>query len=263
LVQFSFAQKGWFEKKEAIISQLSQQIFKSTSDKEKVQLNDQMTEELYEVLSHKKSSRYPFSNLKHISIIQPDDKAFRMFTWSVKLGNNKFVYGGVFHYYDKSQRAQVVHVLRDMSSKINNVEDKSLSTDFWFGALYYKVIKKEFNGLAYYTLLGWDGHDDRSEKKIVDVLWFDRAMKPYFGAPIFVSKRGIKNRFILEYNELSKIRLNYQEKLGVIFFDHLEPVDGTSYNVPSCFVPTSDVDGMIFKQGKWSMIYQLDVEKLK
>lgn len=257
------AQNKFFEAQEKVIASLSKQIYESENDKEKINLNDDLLDALYALVSNKKSLRYKFTKLDHISIVKPKDGEFRMFTWSIKLGNNNFVYSGLFHYYDKKQRAQVIHVLKDYSSQIKEPEGKTLRPDYWYGALYYNVITKEYNGVKYFTLLGLDGHDDRSNKKIIDLLWFDRKMTPYFGAPAFVSERGIKNRFILEYNELSSVKLNYQSKLNLIYFDHLEPVDGVSYNVLSSYVPTSDVDGFIFKKGKWSLVKQIDVEKLK
>lgn len=257
------AQTKYFQQKEKEIARLSEIVYSSKSDKEKMDAHNLMVNELYEVLSNPKSNRYTFDKLKRIIVLEPKDKKLRLFTWAISLNNGNFFYGGIFHYYDKKQRAQVVHVLKDRSYEIADPEKKTFTPDYWYGSLYYDIIAEEYNGTTYYTLLGWDGYTKRSSKKIADVLWFDRSKRPYFGAPLFVSNKGIQNRFILEFNSLSSVKLSYYPKKEIIVFDHLAPVDGESFHVKSSYVPTSEFYGFTFKKGKWSLVKNVDVGELK
>ncbi len=257
------AQKDLFVNAEKRIKELSSVVYGGETDQEKTEANEVLKDELFNIISHKKSLRYEFEKLKHISVIEPEDKSFRIFTWALHYESKLFQYFGLIQYYDKKQRAQVVHMLRDESHRILNPEDKTLRPDFWYGALYYDVITNEFEGKTYYTLLGWDGNTEKSEKKIIDVLWFNRNRDLIFGAPLFISDLGIQNRYILEYNELASVILEYKSKSKVILFDELEPVDGESVKVKTSYVPTLNYNGFIFKKGKWNLLKRLEPTELK
>jgi len=257
------AQKDLFVKAENEIVRLSEIVYSAETDKEKIEANEKLIDELYKIISHKKSMRFGFEQLEHISVLEPEDKSIRIFTWAMHYKSDLFQYFGMIQYYDKKQRAQVVHVLRDESHRIKNEESKILTPDYWYGALYYDIITTEHEGRTYYSLLGWDGHTAKSDKKIIDVLWFDNAKQLKFGAPLFVSDQGIQNRFILEYNELASVVLEYKSKSKIILFDHLEPVDGESFEVKTSYVPTLNYNGFIFKKGKWNLLKRLEPTELK
>lgn len=257
------AQKDLFVNAEKRIKQLSNTVYNGQTDKEKLEANDILKDELFNIVSHKKSLRYSFENLEHISVIEPEDKSFRMFTWALHYDSDLYQYFGLIQYYDKKQRAQVVHMLRDESHRIKNPERKNLRPDYWFGTLYYDVITNTFEGRTYYTLLGWDGNTSKSDKKIIDVLWFDNKKSLIFGAPLFISDQGIQNRYILEYNELASVTLEYKPKSKIILFDDLEPVDGESIKVKTAYVPTLNYNGLIFKKGKWNLLKRLEPSELK
>ena len=249
--QICFAQKDLFIQAENRISELSEVVYAAKNDTLKLQANAELIDEMYQLISHKKSLRYTFTKLDHISILEPKDKQFRIITWALQYENQLVQYFGFIHYYDKKQRAQVVHRLRDRSHLQENVEIKTFKTDNWFGALYYELIENEYNDRTYYTLLAWDGNDSKTNKKIIDVLWFDNKKTPLFGAPLFVSKSGIKNRYVMEFNELASVTLEYKAKSGIILFDDLQPVDGESTRIKSAIVPTLNYNGFMFKKGKW------------
>lgn len=257
------AQKDLFVNAEKRIKSLSNTVYSGKSDNEKIQANEALLDELFNIVSHKKSLRYAFENLDHISVIEPEDKSFRMFTWALQYENKLFQYFGLIQYYDKKQRAQVVHLLRDESFRIAQPETKTLRPDLWYGALYYDIVTTEHEGRTYYTLLGWDGNTEKSEKKIIDVLWFNNSKNIIFGAPLFISDSGIQNRYILEYNELATVTLEYKPKSQIILFDDLEPVDGESIQVKTSYVPTLNYNGFIFKKGKWNLLKRLEPSELK
>ena len=78
--------------------------------------------------------------------------------------------------------------------------DSVRSNNNWIGAIYYKMVMKEFRGKNYYTLLGFDDFSVSSNKKWMEVLSFNAAGKPVFGGP-FISfkndtlKKPVQARF--------------------------------------------------------------------
>ena len=70
--------------------------------------------------------------------------------------------------------------------------------------MYYEIIPIKVNNKIYYTLLGWDGNDINTTKKIIDVLKFTPDSPPTFGANIFNQE---EKRIITEYNSRSTISL--------------------------------------------------------
>ena len=57
-----------------------------------------------------------------------------------------------------------------------------LQNNQWIGALYYQLVTIKRGKRNYYVLFGWDGNNDRSNKKIAEVLSISRGLT--FGAPI-------------------------------------------------------------------------------
>ena len=55
----------------------------------------------------------------------------------------------------------------------DDIERFSGSSDQWVGAQYYELIESKNKFQTYYTLLAWDGNDLLTNKKMIDVLWFD------------------------------------------------------------------------------------------
>ena len=121
--------------------------------------------------------------------------------------------------------------------------NKTLEYNEWYGCLYYDIIENKIKKDRYYTLLGWDGHNQTTTKKIIDVLKIKKKKTPVFGADIFGNKQY---RIVLDYSNKYPISLKYDEQLKCIVFDHIEPIDGISKNNFSLYAPTLSYD--IFKK---------------
>ena len=61
--------------------------------------------------------------------------------------------------------------LTDKSADIKNPENTVGEASKWYGMLYYKIVPVKIKRKKYYTLLGWDGNDKITAKKIIDVLY--------------------------------------------------------------------------------------------
>src|SRR5205814_8219989 len=87
--------------------------------------------------------------------------------------------------------------------------------------------KTTYNGKNFYTLIGFDYNRVESNKKWIEVLNFDDAGEPVFGAERFFTyekdslKRPPGYRFNLEYKKTARAILKYDPELIIILVDHL------------------------------------------
>ena len=149
---------------------------------------------LKQALKIKNSFNYPFTSLQTVSIIKPDDNKFRIFTWNLPLDSGKFLYFGVIQMNLKDTFQ--IFGLYDSSNYIINPSYATLDNRHWMGALYYQIHTLKHKKKTQYMLMGWDGEDAKVNKKVIDVLWFDKEGLPKFGSPVFDNGGDIQSRMI-------------------------------------------------------------------
>lgn len=206
---------------------------------------------LVQALKVENSFRYPFERLKSVSIQYPQDSSFRIFTWQLYVDKDEYHYYGAIQMNAPQLK---LFPLIDRSSNVADIEQEELTPDTWYGAVYYNL--KECKGPQgkYYLLFGFDGFEFFRKRKIVDVLTF-RDGKPVFGAPVFVHEtKGrpvrTKKRLYLEYSAAASVRLNYDEALELLIFDHLIPMAG-QHGEGMVMAPDGSYEGYIFEKGLW------------
>ena len=134
--------------------------------------------------------------MEHISILQPKDKKFKLITWFVPYINGTFEYFGIIQKCNKRGKKCELYFLKDKLELSQNNHNSNLTLNNWYGCLYYDIISIKIKKDTYYTLLGWDGNNETTTKKIIDVLRVDKNQKPNLGADIFNNN---KQRIIIEY----------------------------------------------------------------
>lgn len=198
------------------------------------------------------SFEYPFDSLRTIGIQYAPDRSFRIFNW------NLFYVNGTYRYYgaiQKNSSKLEIFPLYDYSDYFKtNPADTVTSNERWYGALYYKIIKQG----KHYFLFGWDGNNLRSNKKLIDVLSFDKKGAPVFGAPVFnigtIEKPKLVCRFIIEYKKTAQVSINYDEDLKMIIYDHLIPLDPKAEGMYFLYVPDGSYEGFQYKKRKWQHV---------
>ncbi len=217
----------------------------------KTEANNAFISTLQEVLQFERSFNYPFDSLKTISIKISSDSKVRIYTWLLKKDNGNYQYFGFVHYKNKSKKRYEIITLNDNSENIRRPENEQLDNNNWYGALYYDIIYIKKKGRTYYTLLGWDGNNDISTKKIIDVMYFSGREKIKFGASIFKKGKTTTKRFIIEYNATSTISVKYEEKEKKIIFDHLIPMRKDLEGLHEYYIPDGTYNAMKYTNGKW------------
>jgi len=219
-------------------------------------------------LQVRNSFYYPFDSLKGVSHLYAPDSAFRIFTWQLSFDND-YAYSrqrGAIQFPTKDGSLKLVP-LRDYSEFADDPLDSTRTKVNWIGAVYYNIIKTQYNGRSFYTLFGFDGNSYRTNKKWIDVLTFDAQNNPVFGAQRYFTFTGDKlqhkpqYRFSIEYKKEASTTVNYDEDLNMILVDHLisendEPENAWTY------VPDGDYEGFKWVNGKWQHVDKVYNEKI-
>ncbi len=241
-----------------LIAGLEQNIALADADSEKIALSDELEKTFANYLNHSESFDAEMK-LKHISQIRSKDNKLNIITWNIPLKNGTFSYYGFLQYQNK-KKIKITN-LRTLYKNIQSPELASLRALGWHPILYYKLVSKNAGQKTYYTLLGWDGKDDFSNLKIIDILRFNIFNRPVFGDKI-ISAHGHKYGHIeFEYNERSA--MNLHEYQGALVFDHLEPLTPQYKSNPEYYGPDGTYDGLFFENGKWILVNKIDVRNPK
>ena len=117
-----------------------------------------------------------------------------------------------------------------------------------------------------YTLLGWDGNDMFSNKKVIESMTINKKNKIQFGNSIFKYPDGkTKKRVIFQYNKKSYMSLKHKRirKENYIVFDHLTPTSPHLKDFPDWYVTDLSFDAFKWDENKWIYINDFDAKSLK
>jgi hypothetical protein len=206
---------------------------------------------------------YPFTKLSDgMGTLVSPDNTFRLLNWNVEYGEHEEQ-----KYYcfilnkDPKNGGYTVIELKDRSALASNPEMGQYTEKNWYGCLYYKIIPLDKGGTKVYTLLGWDGNDMLSTKKIIETMSFQGLKKVKFGLPIFkIEDDNSKRRIIFQYSSQSTMSLKYSviDKKHVLIYDHLSPQAPHLHEFKEWYVPDGSFDSMIWTNGKW--VYEMDID---
>ena len=214
------------------------------------------TKMLVRALKTKNSFYYPFDSLFTISKLYSPDSSFKIFTWQLMIDENKTWQHGAIQMKTEDGSLKLIPLF-DKSDFIENIEDTIGNNFSWIGAVYYKIVLNKRNNENYYTLLGYDENDIRSNRKIIELLHFENAV-PIFGGKYFsVPDDNIKPknhaRFIMEYKKEAGPRLTYDDELGMIIMEHLISPSNEP-NKKFTLIGDGDYEGFKWLNGKWIYI---------
>lgn len=269
------------------LSSLMNVMFSSKDDNERFNANEKFLTLLDNVLEYPNSFDYPFENLDKISILTSSDKKFKIFTWAVFSNEGDYDNFGMIQARNETTEEYEIYRLWDRSDDVFSPQEAKLTDTSWFGAVYYDLITTKNENITYYTLLGWDGKDIYSKRKIIEPITFKRnSGRPNFGASIFYKEKQLK-RMIFEYAPTASFNLKWDnqyhkeggvkkakqkgmkknkpfeveeakiERSQMILYDELEPMCDGLGMVKNLSVPSGKVVGLRFERGKWRKVENL------
>jgi hypothetical protein len=254
------------------LKKIGKVILTAETDFEKYNANDKFLTLLESTLLQKNSFEYPFDSLTTIAHLTSLDNKFRIFNWVLPKSDGTYEYFGIIQKWSKKEKKYILYKLKDNSEKILKPENELLDYQNWYGALYYKIIYTTYAGKKYYTLLGWDGNNKITSKKIIDVLSFNSKEKPVFGANVFKFKSKTQKRVIYEFAATSTMSVKYEKqymlhgkkKRKMIVFDRISPLDPKLEGMYQYYYPETNIfDAFLFKNGKWNYTKDIDARNNK
>jgi len=248
------------QQKEKQLQHLYDSIANSNDDNIKTNLNQHIIKIWKALLPQPETFDYPFDSLDKAGILRSPDNKLKLYNWNLPYESGEHDYFCFIQYKPTDKDDQMLlFELEDNSEDIEKPEQEILKDNEWYGALYYRIIpiKTRFDEI-HYTLLAYDPNDFLTNKKIVDVLHFEKN-KPVFGASIFKNQREISNRLIFEYGQFASMMLKYDENKEMIVYDHLSPSKPKYEGDREFYGPDFSYDGLKYENGVWNTYFDLDL----
>ena len=261
------------------LAELLMRTASAPTDNERYLASEKAVGELSAALEEYESERWKWQLPKVASVLTSPDGQLRIFTWAVVRDNGEFECFGAVQYYNEREEEFQYSLLNDKSEEIMNREESLLSPSNWLGAVYQDLIQTSQGDKTYYTLLGWNGVDNLTERKIIEPVVL-RGGVPQFGAPLFRRERNLR-RVVLEYRNDAMVNLSYEEqfveeverdrvkvkgtnryrtvekrkqhKEKMIIFDEVEPQIQGMEGLFQYYVPSGLELAYAFVDGKWEL----------
>lgn len=261
------------------LASLLNRVATAPTDNERYLASEQAVQVLAQALEVEESERWKWSLPTVASVLTSPDGTLRLFSWAVVRDDGEFECFGAVQFYNEKEEEYQFQLLHDKSEEIMNREESLLSADQWFGAVYQEIIQTSYNGKTTYTLLGWNGVDNLTERKIIEPVIM-RGGVPQFGAPVFRRERNLR-RIVLEYTDKAMVNLSYEEqfveeverervkqkgsnryrtveksklhKEKMIIFDEVEPQVPGMEGLFQYYVPSGVELAYAFVDGKWEL----------
>ncbi len=259
---------------ETRLKDLAKQVFYNRNEQVRFDSNKQFITLWDEVMKHPQSMAYGFDSLKKdVSILVPRDKKFKLITWNLhKNDGSSYAYFGFIQVNTEKHikkgwfKKEIVREyeyfkLLDKSGSVKSVENHIATPDKWFGMLYYYVL----DCTDYYLLLAWDGNDNLTQRKFIDVIYFKEDGTPIFGKDVFKFPRKNPRRLMFEYSTEVSMSLKYNERSQQIIYSHLAPKqEGTLLEGQyQYYGPDGSYDALEQKKDKWQVIEAIDARNPK
>ncbi len=257
--RLSKADEKFLQLKEDSLKKLSVKIIQGINSSDRFIADSIFTKTLVRALKTPHSFYYPFDSLETISHLYAPDSSFKIFTWQMMINDNVIRQHGAIQMrtYDGSLKLFPLIDKSDVTIKLN---DTVANNKGWIGAIYYNIIQKKAGNQDFYTLLGFDENNIRSNKKLIEVLHFDDG-EPIFGGRFFsfeedsVFKTSI-GRYIMEFKKEDGPKLNYDPEMDLIVVEHLIS-ETNEPNKKWTYVGDGDYEGFKWKNGKWVHIEKI------
>lgn len=209
-----------------------------------------------EILAFPGAMEYSWSKLDRIGVKTSDDRLMRIFTWHLMDEPDTYRYFGYIQVAQKRDRISVVPLV-DNHKLQRSVYKADQTTDDWYGKLCYGIVTKQVKRKTYYTIMGMDFNNSRSNIKTVEMMMIQRN-RPQFVKEGFFNGRDRVDRVVLEYSDQVAISVRYDATLDLITFDHLVPLHSIYQNNFEFYGPDGSFDGLEFSSGTWTFKEDID-----
>lgn len=261
------------------LQQLFDRVANAPTDNERYNANELAVQLFEEALKQENSFFWKWQFGNQVSVLTSSDKQFRIITWAVIRDNGEWECFGFVQSYNSKNEDYDVYVLNDMSDEIISREEVVLGPENWLGSVYQELIETKHEGRMYYTLLGWTGCNNLTQRKVIEPICFRASSsKPQFGQPLFRREKNLR-RVVLEYargamvnvrfdeqtvrtfenkkvkkkGRVYNVQVQHEEKMKMILFDEVAPMLPGMEGLYSQYVPTGTELAYLFVNGRWEL----------
>ena len=192
---------------------------------------------------------HDFKSLKTVSSITSEDEKFKVFSWNLLLDNGEYMYFGAIQMNNPDSLE--LYGLYDSSEYNKDVIYGQFDNRHWMGNLIYQIHHYKWKKKDYYITFGWDGQDNKTNRKIIDVLWFNEDGVPTFGKEIFNFDGDLQSRVIFDFNDRAAMLCRYDTDEEAIVFANLVPINPQMVEIYENYVPDGTYDYLQFEKGTW------------
>jgi hypothetical protein len=246
----SYGQDKTLDQYEQELNEISPILLNGKNELDRFSANEKFVEIWDLILDDPKSLKHKFESIENFPIITSKDKKLRIINWIVALDNNTYQYHGIVQYFNSSNKYKVSRLI-PLSGEMKNVESIKLENNNWYGALYYQMEEIKRGNKKFYVLLGWNGNDERSNIKVIDVLSVKKDL--VFGAPIFRVDKKRLNRYIIEYKEDASASIKFKKKEDRIVFSNLIPLNDGMEGLYDYYVPDGSINAFELSNGSFKL----------
>lgn len=208
------------------LAELIGRVANAPTDNERYLASEQTVQALTEALQEDDSHRWRWQLPGYVSVLTSPDGHLRLFTWAVIRDNGEFECFGIVQFYNEREEEYQFATLHDRSDDLLNREESLLTPDNWLGAVYQEIIQVSTSDRTWYTLLGWNGVDNLTDRKVIEPVTI-RGGKVQFGGPLFRRERNLR-RIVLEYANEASVHLAYETQYVQEIERVREKVKGTN-----------------------------------
>lgn len=187
-----------------------ERVASAPTDNERYHASEDAVWQLAQALDEERSERWQWELPRSVSVLTSPDGRFRVFSWAVVRDGGEYECFGVVQFYNDREDEYQYRMLNDKSDEIVNREEELLTADRWLGAIYQELIQTTAGDHTYYTLLGWSGVDNLTDRRVIEPVVMKQG-EPQFGAPLFRRERNLR-RVVIEYRDGAAVQLTYGEQ---------------------------------------------------
>ncbi len=230
-------------------------LLKADSDSLKLHICGEIEDGFLEILVKKESFDYPFSKLLNMGKLSSPDQLLRIYNWNCMLSDGTYRYFGILQL--KEKKSIRLEKLIDSTTNVDMM--KQYASKNWGGALYYQIIPFKQKASRSYFLLGWDGNNHQTSKKLIEILNIDKKGKLSFGSPVILWRGKTLSRVVFEYAKQARMTIQYEQKTKRFVFDHLAPSEPMYQNQFEYYGPDFSYDAIEYRKEKWVLVENVEV----
>jgi hypothetical protein len=248
------------EETEQKLSYLHTQLAASEDDARSDSICEAMRQTWIESFNQPEVFDYPFKRLKFCTLVSKDHH-IRLLNWNLPYRDGTYKYFCFLLIWDDEKKNFTWVELQDSMHEPEKLESRFLTAEKWLGALYFEIIPMTKKGKSTtYTLLGWDGRDNLTTRKVIDALTIS-GDKIRLGANLFEYQGDTRKRVIFEYsNEVSASMRHYPKK-NCIVMDHLSPKSPMMQGIYADYGPDGTYCMFMLKKDKWVFMDEIDISQ--